>query len=531
MMQRIHRKGGSDSPRSFTSSSSSFHVAPLMVHDDESSSSSGYPMQPLVKVRPPSYATMHIQSPSLSSLSTSFTMRSRLSSIYSYFVERKTSIYGPSQSRKERAIFLIIISCMTFCGANNDFLGKLCYQSLPGTEIGMIGLRNRYWIAWLLTFGTFMVCSLAIVFGCHEWKRFKQQIKLFITNVSVPGTCDVWVNGGRYVGLVFLDAAVVTILKNGMQLLFSALFRKVLDKKTLTNSQTCGIVLVVIGLALVCVAIFLNESAASVDTVLMGIGIMISVGLLGSVRNHYEQILCRDMEYTPTFVIGMRSFVSIIWTLIVGMVLLSIPVLYETRSNMYSASVGTGWGEMYDGIKYVCSYPVFLVIFVLFCLAIYGKNITQMKVIQLSSALTRNLTMQLMPIGTWILSLIAYFVNPEYGEAWNDYSYIRLVGFLIVLYGSYLYMKLPKDVQETKRINHETEFGFEFEMDPHTLYSVSGRQFQEDIDLYGATVPWKDMLNTNIINPVRCILWFLCNLINTMHLYIFQQKKKKKKKK
>jgi hypothetical protein len=66
-----------------------------------------------------------------------------------------------------------------------------------------------------------------------------------------------------------------------------------------------------------------------------------------------------------------------------------------------------------------------------------------MMVIQMSSALTRNLTMQLMPIGTWILSLIFYYYtgNADLGESLNQYSYVRFIGFVLVLIGSYLYMR------------------------------------------------------------------------------------------
>merc|ERR1719499_1395986 len=118
-------------------------------------------------------------------------------------------------------------------------------------------------------------------------------------------------------------------------------------------------------------------------------------------------------------------------------------MLYEKEENVYSATMITGWTQIPDGILFICRYPMFLIVLVLFYAAIYGKNVTQMKVIEMSSALTRNLTMQLMPIGTWILSLTFYYVDPQYGEQWNKYSYIRLIGFIIVLCGSYLYMKVP----------------------------------------------------------------------------------------
>ena len=199
---------------------------------------------------------------------------------------------------------------------------------------------------------------------------------------------------------------------------------------------------------------FLSEgSGSSPLSLLSGILILVSVGLFGSIRNHYEQILCRDLGFDANFVVGMRSIISMFWTLIIAVVLLSIPMLYEIERNDYVASMVTGWQHIGNGLDYVCSFPVFLISFLLFCAAIYGKNVTQMKVIEMSSALTRNLTMQLMPIGTWILSLSFYYIDPQFGERWNKYSWIQLIGFIIVLCGSYLYMKVPKIQSESKLSN------------------------------------------------------------------------------
>ena len=165
----MNRKSTTDSKRKGTSSS--FHVNASLfdsnlndhnaddeysssTHTDNSSSSGdlssdihqyGF-QQPLNIIRPPSYASMmahnaknkdyNSSSPSLNEIA-EYAL-SPLSSTYSFLIspgqplKRKASIYGPTANRQQRITFLGIISLMTFCGANNDFLGKLCYQSLSG---------------------------------------------------------------------------------------------------------------------------------------------------------------------------------------------------------------------------------------------------------------------------------------------------------------------------------------------------------------------------------------------------------------
>ena len=237
-------------------------------------------------------------------------------------------------------------------------------------------------------------------------------------------------------------------MKNGTQLLFSALFRKLIEKKTLTFTQTVGILLVVCGLMCVCIASFLNDTS-SFGSIKIGIFILVTVGFFGSLRNHYEQILCREGEYNANFVVGMRSFVSIFWISIIGIILLFAQQPADNK-----------WIEFCGGIHYIFSHHIFLLSFFLFLLAIYGKNVTQMMVIKLSSALTRNLTMQFMPVGTWIMSLIFYyFVDEQYGEEWNNHSWIQLGGFILLLIGSHYYIKAPKvavNLMQTQTIEKYT---------------------------------------------------------------------------
>eukprot|EP01083_Nonionella_stella_P188154 692899_1 len=369
----------------------------------------------------------------------SYSILSSLMTMVEYERGHKTSIYGPTN----RTQFLLIIGLMTFCGSNNDFLGKLCYQSLPGQYVGLELLEKRYWIAWLLTMSTFLICSCALLFGWDggkQWTKFKRYKCLFLTNIFYAATCDVVVNLGRYIGLVFLAASVVSLLKNGLQLLFSALFRIIFEKKTLSLVQTIGIVLVITGLGLVCWCSFLDASitaATNTESTLTGIATLIVVGFCGSIRNSFEQILCRDKGFNCNFVVGMRSIVSLLWTFVIAIILLSV-------------SQSWSWDKMYEnGIRSISGYTMFWVGLVLFMLAIYGKNVTQMKVIEMSSALTRNLTMQFTPVFTWILSLMFYYglkhENLGIGEPWTQYSVIRLIGFIMVLVGACMYMRLPTD--------------------------------------------------------------------------------------
>eukprot|EP01083_Nonionella_stella_P095067 266822_1 len=340
-------------------------------------------------------------------------------------LRKRASTYGP-QDAKGRIIFYITIFIMVFCASNNDFLGKLTYQSLPFNTF-----IEKIWIVWLLSFGTFFVCSLAIIFGWNrgeEFKKLKKADSVIYRSFFIAGCCHVWMNGCRYTGLLFLAAPVVTILKSGSQLLFSSLLRYLFYGKALNRTQLSGVSLTCVGLCLVIVPTYVNEEPESLVSHIIGIVLLLSVGMVGALRNSYEQEFVR-MKFSSMFVVGVRSFASLIVTGLIGIVLYVVPAIPNT-------------------LQYIGYYPFFILFFCLFLIAIFAKNLSQMSVIKQSNAVTRNLFMQVVPSLTWILSLSLHYGvlnetgNPGYGEPWrNAWDMFRVVGFVIVFLGAVIFIK------------------------------------------------------------------------------------------
>eukprot|EP01084_Bolivina_argentea_P238902 401405_1 len=340
-------------------------------------------------------------------------------------IQNTTSMYGPADGKK-RILFFITIPVMIFCAANNDFLGKLTYQSLPQQSF-----LSMLWIAWLLSFGSFAICSLGIILSWSkgtELQKLKESNNEIYVSFFIAGCCHVWMNCCRYIALLFLPAPVVTILKSGSQLIFSALIRYLYELKILNKTQLIGITLACFGLCLVIVPVYVNGKTTSVVAHVVGILLLLSIGLIGAVRNQYEQSFVR-MRFKSNFVVGVRSLNSVIVTGILGIVMYFIPQIPNT-------------------LPIIGYYPYFVLFFAFFLLAIFLKEYAQMKLIKLSSAVTRNLFMQCVPSVTWILSLLLHYIvldvtgNPNYGEEWgNWWSLFRVCGFIIVAIGAYIYIR------------------------------------------------------------------------------------------
>ena len=134
------------------------------------------------------------------------------------------------------------------------------------------------------------------------------------------------------------------------------------------------------------------------------------------------------MKFKSVFVVGLRSFASLFVTGIIGIIMYVVPGIPDT-------------------LQYIGLYPYFILFFCFFLIAIFSKNISQMLVIKLSSAVTRNLFMQIVPSVTWILSLSLHYIvldvngNKGYGEGWeSNWDLFRVLGFVIVYIGAALYV-------------------------------------------------------------------------------------------
>eukprot|EP01084_Bolivina_argentea_P313806 543482_1 len=360
------------------------------------------------------------------------------------------SISGPAKGSSLYAVFIITLTVMIICGSCNDFLGKLIYQMFPGNDHtlhGIDALKAEYWITFSLTFASFFICSAAIFTKSASESYNKLNTKLVI-KIFIPSIMDFFITGGRYLGLVFLSGAVVSILKNGTQLLFLAFLRRCLHHKTLKGSQLFGIIITIIGLLTVAaenIAItYTNDMTEGSENTLkdsvIGIGIMLAVGFAGAVRNDLEELLLKNDNLDSDFVVGMESIISLLATLIIGVILF----IWDPFDN-----IGDKTNVFQNIYNKIVIAPGLIICFGLFVMAVYGKDTMQMKMTSLSSSLTRKLFQQIYPSVTWIISLSAfqisfYFLHSQYkiGENWEGtYSYIRLSGFMIVLIGNCFYIK------------------------------------------------------------------------------------------
>mmetsp|Transcript_26118 Transcript_26118/g.42679 ORF Transcript_26118/g.42679 Transcript_26118/m.42679 type:complete len:434 (+) Transcript_26118:41-1342(+) len=325
-------------------------------------------------------------------------------------------IVGPSENRGQ---YYAALCVMFVTGSGSDFLAKLVYQFLPTDVSNSV----YYWMAWLLTLCAFFICMFAIIKGKESFKKLN--LKYFF-RICIPALCDVFVSGGRYVALIWVPASIVSVLKNGLQLVFLALIRAMLAQY-ITKWQIAGISIVSVGLVLCMLQDLLQVSDASTW---YGLILMFFVGLTGAIRNSIEEFLLKKDGFHPDFILGLEGIISFTTMLLVGVIFL-FSTVDTSQFNLIPNEVST----------FFALYPGSIICVVVFMFILVTKKSTQFHVTKLSSAMTRKLFQQFYPIGVWFMALIAYYaIDEKFGEEWNNVQWIRCMGIMLVILGTFVYL-------------------------------------------------------------------------------------------
>eukprot|EP01084_Bolivina_argentea_P088515 159806_1 len=204
-------------------------------------------------------------------------------------------------SPRNNKLLAITVSLMLISGSSNDFLGKLIYQLLPGNDNGTTNLDTDYWATTIITMGQFMICGFAIISGRESFKILT--LKSFF-KICIPAIMDLFVDTGRYLALIFLPSALISILKNGSQLMFLAIIRIIFLKKKVIRMQWVSIIITICGLTIVSVAELLSADTdyQKFQNSCIGLSIIVSAALLGAIRNSTEEIILQVINCRNKFI-------------------------------------------------------------------------------------------------------------------------------------------------------------------------------------------------------------------------------------
>lgn len=388
------------------------------------------------------------------------------------------SLQGPSSNRK-RLKFIAIVLLFIIVASSNTFMSKTVYQLLSSNNVST---NNDYWVSYLLMLGQFVI-GIPMLLFCNFRQMFAKFSFNYLIRFMIISIFDILVNGGDYIGLIFLPAAIVSILSTTLQIIFLTLIRG-LRKRKITKFNYIGIIFVLIGTIIVSVGNIISADSSTITDTIIGICIMVFVGLSGATRCTIEEILLKqknipvnnnnnnihrnnndvidssssginigidtntntdsdgiDSErnihvFNTAFIYGIESLISTIFTLILGTILM----LCHFLDSNFDKIVPIFKKDLFNADN---SASLIICILV-FLVGMFLQNYLKMHVTKLSSAVTRKIMQSIQSCLVWIMSLVMYYLiaNSKLGEKWqSEYSWLRLLGFIVVFLGIYVFAK------------------------------------------------------------------------------------------
>lgn len=293
----------------------------------------------------------------------------------------------------------------------------------------------------------------------RRWQRRKSESSEEGTSlqtyslIALPALFDMIGTTLSGLGLLWVDASIYQMLR-GAEMIFAAILSVKFLRRKIFPYHIVALLGCVVALTMVGVASVFSSSAADGNPVLMMIGIaMIVLGqLVQATQCVMEEHLLCNLSAPPLVIIGMEG----VW----GMLLSALALLgfYFTRvpgDIAYNAD-GVCEENCANSIYHEDSADTFTklrgsgslqLVIALYVVAIVLYNICGIKITQHTSAGHRTVLEACRTFCIWVVDLFIYYGlglvgNGSPGEAWDEWSWMQLAGFLLLVLGTFVYNRV-----------------------------------------------------------------------------------------
>lgn len=255
--------------------------------------------------------------------------------------------------------------------------------------------------------------------------------------VGIPASFDLVAMGLSLVGIILIPASIWQMLR-GAQIVFAALFTRVFLRRELCGFHWLGVVIAVLGVGVVSWATVQgnedNSSTTNSATHLVLIGILVTLfsQVITAAQIIVEERLLTDVKMDPMLICGLEGC----W----GFFLMSF-IVYPLLWLLPGADHGHA-EDVVDTYYLVKNSGLVLFIAVADAVSCLMYNIICLKMTESFTGVFRTMLEATKTLTVWLFNLVwHYCVNPNsrFGEPWNMWSYLELVGFLLLLLGQVTY--------------------------------------------------------------------------------------------
>ncbi|KAK2949414.1 putative Solute carrier family 35 member F6 [Blattamonas nauphoetae] len=346
-------------------------------------------------------------------------------------------------------------------GAGNSILGKMMLNSRSPNIYGVETPFAKPWFQnWGMFTGMAMVIFVELISSCVRRiaRRGKSAVerqeqepllssetaivkkekssKFIYVKILAPAMCDV-------IATIMMNAALVSIpvsiwqMLRGSIIIFTAILTVCYRRKPLNCMNWVGVGIVVGGLVVLGVSAVIGDPESkdvTVGKVILGVVLVVLAQGVQGFQTIVEEQFLHDSSTPPMQIVAFEG----IWGFLFA-TFFFMPICY-----FIPGEPGNGLTEDFaDAWVMIANDPLIVVWTVCYMTSILMFNITGMFIIEVTSALTRNVLEPLRTMIVWIASLIQYYASGGiYGEKWTPLSFLQLGGFILITIGVFTYNQI-----------------------------------------------------------------------------------------
>lgn len=343
---------------------------------------------------------------------------------------------------------------MIFFGTCCSLLAKLIYSVKAHNVYGEVVAFEKPWFQVLTMFIGMSVCILLDLPRSKRKSAFRPEATPLITDkkqqqsvwiISIPTLLDLFATACGTTGLLYTSLSLYQMFRGAM-LVWTALFSVLFLHHRLSKHHYCGILLCILGIAFVGLAnTWAEENRHSRSSTMFGIGIIFLGQILQAGQTVMEEFLIKNLQMSSIRIVAWEGVFGIMHCLT-----WVFPILYFLPGRDHGHLE-----NIIDGFYMVSnSWPLLAIMFMDMTMMLF-YNLFGLEVTDSLSGVHRVVIETLRTLSVWLLDLFIYYIlsDGKLGEAWTQYSYLQLIGFMLMVIGTliYNYGNLGSQVRETNR--------------------------------------------------------------------------------
>lgn len=374
---------------------------------------------------------------------------------------------------------------MILCGAGNGVATKLTDKS--------ISLGHKFEHPYFQSFTMFIGESFCMLVYIYEMYMNKKKYGSFdnipeviearqkgkSTNINplrlaIPMLCDAAGSTLLLFAYLYIPVSVAQMMQ-GCIVLVTAILSIIFLRRLLSRHHWTGLFLVVVGIALVGLAVMLAKNDSEDENPIVGLLLMVGSILIQGSQFVVEEKFLGDYYLSPMKVVGWEG----IWGLILFLILL--PILQFIPCHLEFCSHTGVVEDSWFALRQIYHNSFTLIMLICSVIFIAGYNGFGITITKHMSATSRTTLKQTKIVLVWVFFLLYR------GDGHESFKWLQLVGFIILVSGILLYNEIV--IIPWCGFNKYTTFAkLEREKKVDTL--ISEELYTQDNDSIG------DMVNT-----------------------------------